>query len=176
MHHVRLGSLDVEAALHPPCGRPATTLYTLGCADPAVRQRVRFTAPYVLASDDGSYALSGLVNLSHADAAVSLNNLDSVAGPEVFEGSSAGSARFELTVVGTTVARDLFISFGLKKIIHGPNAWVSECFFQRRIQCVVPAQKTPLEQSRGNGDIRPALANAGFDVANAMPNFDIEVE
>ena len=75
-----------------------------------------------------------------------------------------------------SMARHLFIAFGLKKIINGPNLWVSERFFQRRIQCVVPAQKTSFEQSRGNGDIRPALANAGFDVANAMPNLDIEVE
>mgnify|MGYP007048823742 CR=1 FL=1 len=45
---VRLGSFSVDAALYPSCGAPADVLYTLGCADPPVRQRVRFAASYEL--------------------------------------------------------------------------------------------------------------------------------
>ena len=88
---VRPVSLSVSAALYPSCsGGSVATLYTLGCADPPVRQRVRFSAAYELEADNASYALSGSVALGHLDVVLSRTNLQLLSGVDVHEGGVAG--------------------------------------------------------------------------------------
>ena len=80
---MRPSSLAVSGALFPSCGSPATTLYTLGCASPPVRQRVRFTASYELVADDSAYSQHGDIDLSHADVSLTRSNLRSLSAADV---------------------------------------------------------------------------------------------
>ena len=103
-------SLSVSPVLYPSCSSPATTLYTLGCASPPVRQRVQFSASYSLVSDDPTYAQSGSINLAHSDVSRSNVNLDSVSGVDIHQGAAAGAASFGISLRGQTAARSVTIS------------------------------------------------------------------
>ena len=56
-----------------------------------MRQRVEFSATYVLESDDTDYALTGDVNLEHGDVIISTANLNAVSGVAIYIGASAGT-------------------------------------------------------------------------------------
>ena len=95
---VRHKAMSLSAALFPSCGSPASTLYTLGCASPPLRQRAQFSAVYELESDDNGYSASGNVNLGHGDVARSPTNLKIISGVTVYEGEAAGAASFAISL------------------------------------------------------------------------------
>ena len=75
-----------------------------------------------------------------------------------------------------TMASDLFVTLGDKKILNGPYPRMSEGFLQRSNKGFITAQKTSFEQCSGDGDIRPAFSNTGFDVSNAVSDLDVEIK
>ena len=75
-----------------------------------------------------------------------------------------------------TMASDLFVTLGDKKILNGPYPWMSEGFLQRSNEGFIAAQKTSFEQRGGDGDIRSAFSNTGFDVSNAVSDLDVEIK
>ena len=107
---VRPQFMAAGAALYPPCASAATTLYTMGCAVPAVRQRVRFSASYALESDDAGYAQSGSINLAHSDVGITRTNLAIVSGVDIHTGSSAGTATYAISLKGQSASIDVTIS------------------------------------------------------------------
>ena len=86
---VRPRSMSVAASLYPGCGASADILYTVGCASPAVRQRVQFSAFYTLESDDSEFSLGGRIDLAHSQVTIALTNMQVVAAG-VYEGLAAG--------------------------------------------------------------------------------------
>ena len=107
---VRPRSLTVAPSIYPSCSARATTLYTLGCASPPVRQRVQFAATYVLESDNSTYSVSGTVNLANSDVSITRANLLAVVGVDVHTGTAAGNAAFGIIVRGQSAQSEVTIS------------------------------------------------------------------
>ena len=110
---VRSKSVSVIASLYPLCSGGTAqlkTLYTLGCATPAVRQRAKFTASYALTSDDTSYEVIGLIDFHHSDVYIRRVNLVNVHGLDVHEGLLEGPANLTLELKGMHTSYGLNVS------------------------------------------------------------------
>ena len=110
VHIVRYKSMSITPALYPSCSGSPTTLYTLGCRSPPLRQRVQFSASYLLESNDAGYSQSGGISLSHDDVNLVPSNLNAITPPSIYEGSVAGAASMEIRLKGESATVGITIS------------------------------------------------------------------
>ena len=165
---VRARSLSVSASLYPSCGAAATTLYTLGCASPVMRQRVRFSASYVLESDDGGYSVSGSVALSHVDVTPGLTriNLAVLSGVDVHEGVAAGAASFGLSLRGQSATLGVSISDEALPLSAISPSVATTVVTTTRVGVAATFSGHGVECTYSDGEIRGSLGTAIEDVAS----------
>ena len=123
-------SFSLSSTQFPSCQQQSeNTLYTLGCSQPPVRQKVRFSAAYALKTDLdlNTWSQTGIVDLGHSDVthtSVNFEHVSVATRTEVQPGDAVHTVEMlgESDVVHYTISDDMLNIKSLNNVAIVPSS------------------------------------------------------